>query len=288
MYRSIPTPTTSAFHIGPLTVHAYALCIIAGIVVAVWWGDRRYRAFGGESGVVADVAYFAVPFGIIGGRLYHLITSPDAYFGSQGRPLDAFKIWEGGLGIWGAIALGTLAAYWKFNKIRISRTDSEELAGTASFAVFADALAPGILIAQAIGRIGNWFNGELFGRPTTLPWGLRIPSDLRPQEFSEFTTFHPTFLYESLWCILVAILILRLERRFRAGQGFWFYVVAYSLGRLFIEMLRIDEAHTFIGMRINVFVSACVIVIAGFGFWRVTRVMPFDTRFHSGEKLDEE
>jgi prolipoprotein diacylglyceryl transferase len=286
MYRSIPTPTTSAFHLGPFTVHAYAICIILGIGIAVWWGDRRYRAMGGASGVVADVAYVAIPCGIIGGRIYHVITSPDAYFGSRGRPIDAFKIWEGGLGIWGAIALGTLAAFWKFNRLRRS---NDSMNGSArSFAVFADSLAPAILVAQAVGRFGNWFNGELFGRPTSVPWGLNIPIDLRPPGYAQFATFHPTFLYESIWCLFVAWAIVITEKRLRPGQGFFFYIMGYSFGRFFIEMLRIDEAHTFLGVRVNVFMSAGLILVAAIGVWKMTRVIPPPSHYHGGRGVSEE
>jgi prolipoprotein diacylglyceryl transferase len=251
----IPTPSKSLVGIGPFTIHFYALCIIAGIVIAIWLGDKRFRRFGGAHNVVADVAIFAVPAGIIGGRLYHLVTSPDAYFGSHGHPLDAFKIWNGGLGIWGAIALGTYVAFWKFNQLNKSGKT-----GVRSFALFADALAPGVLFAQAIGRFGNWFNGELFGKPTTLPWGLEIPPSLRPTGYEQFSTFHPTFLYESLWCILMAALLMRLEKSFKPGQGFIFYIGGYCLGRFFFEMLRIDSAHTFAGLRVNAWMS---LLIAG-------------------------
>ena len=273
MYRSIPTPNTSTLHLGPLTIHFYALCIIAGIAIAIWLGDRRFRQFGGAPGIVGEVAFAAVPFGIIGGRLYHVVTSPDAYFGEGGVPLNALKIWEGGLGIWGAIALGTLAAHWKFKRVQNASINPR-----ISFAIFADALAPGVLLAQAVGRIGNWFNGELFGRPTTLPWGLEIPIDQRPNGFEAFTTFHPTFLYESLWCVLVALAIVTLEKRFNPGQSFLFYVSAYSFGRLFIEILRIDQAHTFLGVRLNVFVSGAVGLGAAFLFWRTGQSKPRDPR----------
>ncbi len=215
---------------------------------------------------MADVAIVAVPAGIIGGRLYHLITSPDAYFGSQGRPLDAFKIWNGGLGIWGAVALGTLVAWGQHERLR--RRGRQ---GLLSFAAFADALAPGLLFAQAIGRFGNWFNGELFGGPTSLPWGLQIPVGLRPAGYEAYSTFHPTFLYEALWSVLVAVVLMLIEHRFRPGQGFLFYIAAYSVGRLYIESLRIDPAHTLAGLRVNVWMSLFVILTASFLFWRTGR-----------------
>jgi len=159
--------------LGPFTIHFYALCIIAGIVIAVWLGDKRFKAHGDNlENVVADVAIWAVPFGIIGGRLYHVISSPNNYFGKNGEPIDAFKIWQGGLGIWGAISVGAIAAYFAYKK-------QQKKKDLPSFGYFLDALAPGILLAQAIGRLGNWFNGELFGRPTDLPWALEIPQSLR-------------------------------------------------------------------------------------------------------------
>ena len=266
MYRFIPTPSTSEISVGPFVIHFYALCIILGAAVAIYVGDRRFRRFGGGENVVADVAIVAVPAGIIGGRIYHVITSPDAYFGAGGKPLDALKIWQGGLGIWGAVALGTVAAFWQYQRL-MQRKRSRLL----SFAIFADALAPGILLAQAIGRFGNWFNGELFGKPTTLPWGLEIPENLRPIDYQNFETFHPTFLYEALWCVIIAILIVVFDRRFLAGQKFLFYVIGYSFGRFFIENLRIDEAHLFLGIRINVFMSLFVAIAAAYGYWKISK-----------------
>ena len=263
MFRSIPTPSISEIAVGPLTIHFYALFIVTGIGLAIYLGDRRYQRAGGGKNIVSDVAIAAVPAGIIAGRLYHLITSPDAYFGSNGHPLDAFKIWQGGLGIWGAIALGTFVAWRQHERLR-----RQGRSGMLSFAQFADALAPGVLLAQAIGRFGNWFNGELFGKPTTLPWGLEIPLVSRPVGYESFQTFQPTFLYESLWCILVAFLIITLERKFKPGQGFLFYVSGYSVGRFFVESMRIDNAHTIAGLRVNVWVSVIVALGAAYLFWR--------------------
>ncbi len=172
MRYSIPTPTQSQIDIGPFTFHFYALCIIAGIAIAIWLGDRRFRSYGDSAGldlksVVSEVAVIAVPAGIIGGRLYHVATSPSAYFGSNGDLLDILKIWKGGLGIWGAISLGALGALFAYRRAQKER----EL---PSFRIFLDALAPGILLAQAIGRFGNWFNAELFGRPLDTWWGLKF------------------------------------------------------------------------------------------------------------------
>ena len=270
MRKFIPTPGISQIGVGPFTIHFYALCIVAGIALAIYMGDRRYRRAGGGSNIVADVAIVAVPAGIVGGRIYHLVTSPDAYFGSHGHPLDAFMIWQGGLGIWGAISLGTLAAFWQHERLR--RTGH---AGVLSFAAFADALAPGVLLAQALGRFGNWFNGELFGRPTTLPWGLEIPLASRPAGYESFQTFQPTFLYEALWCIFIALILISLESKFKPGQGFLFYIFGYCVGRFFIEMLRIDNAHTIAGLRVNVWVSLVVALGAGYLFLR---------RGHTGKK----
>ena len=259
MISSIPTPSNSAIGIGPLTVHYYALCIITGVAVAIWLGNKRYRAFANNSdqsiGVVADVAIYAVPAGIIGGRIYHVLTSPAQYFGKDGHPIDALKIYEGGLGIWGAISLGALAAWFSYRK----RANGLEL---PSFGLFLDALAPGILIAQAIGRIGNWFNGELFGRPFSGPWALEIPISKRPIGYLQYETFHPTFIYEAIWCLLVAVLLIRLTPKLKAGQGFAIYVALYCVGRFAIESLRIDEANNVLGLRVNLWVALIVGLIA--------------------------
>jgi prolipoprotein diacylglyceryl transferase len=262
---AFPTPTQSALEIGPLTIHYYALCIITGIAIAIWLGDKRFRAHAvnGRS-VVSEVAITAVPVGIIGGRIYHVISSPSAYFGANGNPLDAFKIWEGGLGIWGAISIGLFGAYVRYRSLQ-KRID------LPSFAVFADALAPGILFAQAIGRFGNWFNGELFGRPLDSWWALDVPPKYRPFGFSEFESFHPTFLYEAIWCTLVATLLIVLGKRLKAGQVFAAYVFAYCVGRFFIELIRIDSANTIAGLRVNVWVSVIVAIGAALIFARGSR-----------------
>jgi len=261
MLRFIPTPSSSSFNIGPLQIHWYALCLIAGIAVAIWLGDKRFRASGGGKGIVADVAIVAVPSGIIGGRLYHVITSPADYFGKNGDLSKVIKIWEGGLGIWGAVAIGTLSAWIYYRKGL--KSDRE---GVLPFSKFADALAPGILFAEAIGRFGNWFNGELFGKPTTLPWALKIPPYDRPYLYGNFETFHPTFLYEALWCVLIAVVLLNREKFFKPGQGFLFYIAGYCLGRFFIETLRIDYASHILGLRINIWVSALVFLAATYYF----------------------
>lgn len=261
LIASIPSPPQAVWHLGPLPLRAYALAILLGIVVAVWLTVRRIVPRGGNADQVYDVAMWAVPFGIVGGRIYHVISTPRPYFGENGNPIKALYIWEGGLGIWGAVALGAVGAW-----IGCRRTG-------LSFASFADALAPGLLLAQAIGRLGNWFNQELFGAPTTMPWGLEIDAAHIPAGYDPGTLFHPTFLYELLWCTLGAIIILLLDRRVRFApfQVFWLYVVWYTAGRLWIELLRIDTAEIIFGMRVNVWVSILVMVGGTIGFFLAGR-----------------
>ena len=265
MLIAFPTPTQSALEIGPLTIHFYALCIITGIAIAIWLGDKRFRAktANGQS-VVSEVAITAVPAGIIGGRIYHVISSPAAYFGSEGNPIDAFKIWEGGLGIWGAISIGLFGAYLRYKSL-------QKRIELPSFAVFADALAPGILCAQAIGRVGNWFNGELFGRPLDTWWALDVPFKYRPFGYSEIESFHPTFLYEAIWCVLIAVVLMNFGKSLKAGQVFAAYVFAYCCGRFFIELIRIDTANTIAGLRVNVWVSVIVGVGSALVYARASR-----------------
>lgn len=243
--RFIPTPSVSSIAVGPLTIHLYALCIITGVAVAIWLGDKRYRAFGGNQGVVTELAIWVVPAGVIGGRLYHVITSPENFFGKHGSLLNIIKIWEGGLGIWGAIALGFAAAYWRYQK----------LAADLPFSYFMDALAPGLLIAQGIGRFGNWFNGELFGSPSKLPWALEIPTWLRPTGYEQFATYHPTFLYEAICNFILAALLLSITGKMKSGSLFYVYVAGYCSYRFFIEGIRIDSAHNFAGLRLNQWVA---------------------------------
>ena len=264
--RYIPSPPDSSFEVGPLTFHFYALCIITGIAIAIWLGDKRLRAHDPNlTSVVADVAIFAVPFGIIGGRIYHVFSSPSDFFGSSGSFLDVFAIWKGGLGIWGAISLGALGAYLGLRRVGQKRPDIT----LPHFLVFLDALAPGILFAQAIGRFGNWFNVELFGRPLEAWWALEVPVAQRPSALRAFETFHPTFLYEAIWCSLIAFALILLSKKFLQGQVFAIYVAAYCLGRFFIESIRIDSAHLFFGLRQNEWVSITVGVLALACFLRI-------------------
>ena len=249
---SIPSPEQGSWSIGPVPVRAYALAIILGIVVAIWLGNRRYEARGGQPGLITDIALWAVPFGIVGGRLYHVLSDWQIYFGPDGRGLAAaFRIWDGGLGIWGAVLLGALGAWIGARRHHVALPP------------IADAIAPGIELAQAIGRGGNWFNQELFGRPTDLPWGLEISPARRPEGYEAFETFHPTFLYESLWLVGVALVVIWADRRFTLGHGraFALYVLLYTTGRVWIEALRIDPVNTVGGVRLNVWTS----IIVGLG-----------------------
>jgi prolipoprotein diacylglyceryl transferase len=241
-------------HIGPLPIRAYALCIIAGVIAAVYIADRRLVARGGRKGAVADIATWAVPFGLVGARVYHLATNPELYWGGPGRSgtIGALKIWDGGLGIWGAVLFGALGAYIGCRRHNVS------------FAMFADALAPGLPIAQAIGRWGNWFNQELYGRPTSLPWGLHIDVSHRIAGYLGDAYYQPTFLYESLWDGGVGLAVIWLDRHFRftRGRAFALYVMLYTAGRGWIESLRIDDAHKFFGLRLNDWTSVLLFVAA--------------------------
>jgi phosphatidylglycerol---prolipoprotein diacylglyceryl transferase len=259
---AIPSPTTSVWHLFGLPIRAYALCIVLGIVVAVLIMEVRLRHRGVAPWASLDVAVWAVPFGIVGARIYHVITSPQDYFGVGGSPIRAFYIWEGGLGIWGAVAGGTLGAWLAARQLGLPLT------------VLADALAPGLPVAQAIGRFGNWFNNELYGRATTLPWGLQVhdmdrsnPGHATVIDGKPVTLpglYHPTFLYEAIWDLATALFVFLLDRRFKFGRGraFALYVMAYTAGRFWIELLRVDEANRFFGVRLNVFTSVLVFLAA--------------------------
>ena len=255
--------------IGPFTIHFYALCIIAGIAIAIWLGDKRLVSAGASQGlqlkgVVSEVAVIAVPAGIIGGRLYHVVTSPDQYFGSNGDFLSILKIWNGGLGIWGAISLGALGAFISYRRL----AKKMEL---PSFGILLDSLAPGILFAQAIGRFGNWFNAELFGRPLDSWWALEIPYKYRPRGFGLFETFHPTFLYEAIWSSLLAVALITFGKRWNGGAIFAVYIAGYSLGRFFIEALRIDTAQDIGGLRLNQWTSILIFGLGVIIFYRIQR-----------------
>lgn len=263
LLANIPSPPQGVWQLGPIPLRGYALSILAGIVIAVLWAKRRYADRGGDPEIVLDVAIFAIPAGIIGGRIYHVLTDWPKYFGEGGNPAQAFNITAGGLGIWGAVALGTLAglAVLKYRKVPV--------------APMLDAVAPTIILAQGIGRLGNWFNQELHGGPTTLPWGLEIyervdeAGNLAPvsgvSTGEVLAVVHPTFLYELLWNVAICVLLVWLDRRFRLGGGMVFalYVAGYTLGRFFIELIRTDAAtEVFGGLRINTVTSAVVFLVA--------------------------
>jgi prolipoprotein diacylglyceryl transferase len=258
---AIPSPAQGVWHLGPVPVRAYALCILAGIVIAVMIAERRVVARGGPAGAVLDVSAWAVPFGIVGARLYHVITSPQAYFGAGGSPVDALKIWQGGLGIWGAIAAGAHGAWIGCRRVGLP------------FSVFADAAAPGVAVAQAAGRLGNWFNNEIYGRRTDLPWGLQVHEwdsaagrAVRDASGSPVLlpgTYHPTFLYEALWCLLVALVVVLADRRLRLdhGRAVALYVILYTVGRFYFETLRVDPANLVLGHRVNEWVAVLVCLL---------------------------
>ena len=252
----IPSPSTGVWYVGPVPLRAYGIIIAVGMVVALTWASRRYAGRGGDPDLLFDSALWAIPLGIVGARLYHVITSPDQYFGPGGDPWQAWQIWRGGLGIWGAVALGAVGAWIGARR-----------AG-ARLGPVADSLAPALLVGQAIGRWGNWFNQELFGAPTSAPWGLRIDALHMPPGYPPGTLFHPTFLYECLWNLAGAALIVWLEKRlrFKAGQVFALYLMVYTAGRVWIEALRIDDAHRILGVRLNVWTSVLVFAAGAVSF----------------------
>ncbi len=252
---SIPSPSGSAIHLGPLQLRAYGLAIAMGVLVAVVVAQRRWAARGGDPADISSLAVWSVAAGLIGARAYHVITDHQRF---QGRWLHAFAVWEGGLGIPGGLLAGVLAG------VVIARRRG------LPAAELLDVVAPAIPLAQAIGRLGNWFNQELFGRPTTLPWALRIDPEHRPDAYTQFATFHPTFLYEALWNLALAGLLVLYERhraQGRPGRLFALYVAGYGLGRLWVEALRIDEASTIAGIRVNIWVS--ILAVAGATAWLI-------------------
>lgn len=268
---NIPSPSQGVWHLGPIPVRAYALCIILGILVALWLTLRRYTARGGNPDTVWDAAIVIIPAGIIGGRLYHVITDHDKYFGEGRNPMDVFKVTNGGLGIWGAVAVGAVALWVMFKVKKVP------------FAPFADAVAPGLILAQAIGRFGNWFNQELYGRETTVPWALdiyyRVDEAGRYAPVTGHSTgeviasVHPTFLYEALWNVAVCLFLIWAQKKWKIGHGrvFALYVAGYTLGRFVVENMRSDEATHVFGLRINVIVSVVCFVVALVIFFRLRR-----------------
>ena len=252
LHTYLPSPSQGVWHLGPIPIRAYALFILAGIFVATWWTRRRWEARGGNPDDVLDVVMWAVPFGIVGGRLYHLITDPELYFTAGMDPVRALYIWDGGLGIWGAVALGIVGALIGCRRKGIS------------LAAFLDAVAPGLVLAQAIGRWGNYFNQELYGGPTKLPWALMIDPAHRPAATPDIGLYQPTFLYESLWDVGGAVLLVWAGRRYALHNGrlFALYIAAYTFGRAWVEALRVDHANHFLGLRLNDWTSVIVFLAA--------------------------
>ncbi len=260
---SIPSPGTGDLDLGPLTVHMYGLTLLVAIVAAVAITGVRWTRRGGDWDLIMRVALWGVGGGIVGARAYHVVTSwnqvPDEWWG-------VFAVWKGGLGIWGGILGGVLAG------AVVVRRDGE------SVRAMLDAVAPGLLVAQAIGRFGNWWNQELFGEPSELPWALRIDPENRPAAYTDDATFHPTFLYESLYCLAVAGVLLLVDRRFRLRPPalFALYVALYTAGRFFLELLRVDPSHEWAGLRLNAWVSLVVFAAATtfFVWWQFVRRGP--------------
>jgi len=282
LISSIPSPTISSFNLGPVTVHFYALFILSGIIVATIVTAGRMKARGMEAGAAIDIAIWAVPFGIIGGRLFHVFTHANDYFGEGKDWLSMFKLWEGGLAIYGALIFGVLGAYIGSQvDIKVGKRVIIPSAGIR-FLSFADALVPGLLAAQALGRWGNYFNVELFGEPTDLAWGLEVPSYKSDWivGLPEGTLFHPAFLYESLWSLVGIGVLLILEQRFnlRWGRMFGLYLIWYSTGRFFIEGIRLDPSDVLLGLRTNQW-SAILGFLVGLG------LIVYQNSRHSGQEV---
>jgi prolipoprotein diacylglyceryl transferase len=250
---SIPSPEISFIELGPFRVHFYALFILTGIILALILTESRLKTRGAQSGVALDISLWAIPFGILGGRFFHVITHPSDYFFEGADLLAIFRIWEGGLAIYGAILLGSVGAYIGARQAKIK------------FLSYVDAVAPGMLLAQAIGRWGNYFNNELYGLPTNLPWGLEIPSNnpAYPIGLPDGILFHPTFLYESIWSLMGVALLLAADRRFnlRWGKLFGLYLIYYSIGRIWVEAIRIDPSEVLLGLRINIWSAIAGIAV---------------------------
>jgi prolipoprotein diacylglyceryl transferase len=250
---SIPSPEISYIELGPFRIHFYALFILSGIILALLLTESRLRSRGAEAGVALDISLWAIPFGILGGRFFHVITHPNDYFFAGADLLAVFRIWEGGLAIYGALIFGSLGAYIGSRQVGVK------------FSSYLDAVAPGVLLAQAVGRWGNYFNNELFGLPTDLPWGLEISSSnpAYPAGLPEGVLFHPTFLYESIWSLAGVALLLAADRRFnlRWGKMLGLYLIYYSVGRVWIEAIRVDPSEIIAGLRINIWSAIFGIVI---------------------------
>lgn len=269
LFSSIPSPEVSYIDLGFFRIHFYALFILLGITIAVWFTDKRLSRRGAPAGAMVDIAIWAVPFGILGGRFFHVITHPRDYFYEGADLMATLRIWEGGLAIYGAVIFGAIGVWIGSRQLGLR------------FWSVADAVAPGVLLAQAIGRLGNYFNTELYGLPTDLPWGLEVPADnpAYPIGLPAGLTFHPTFLYEMIWNLAGVVLILVLEKRVRLqwGKVLALYLVVYSIGRVWIESIRIDPSEIILGLRINVW-SALIGIAIGFAIFAV------QGRRHPGEE----
>ena len=269
IFLSIPSPEVSYLDLGPLRIHFYALFILTGIILALLLTESRLKTRGVESGVALDVSLWAIPFGILGARFYHVITHPNDYFFEGADLLAVFRIWEGGLAIFGALLFGSIGAYLGARQSGIK------------FLSYLDAVAPGVLLAQAVGRWGNYFNNELFGQPTDLPWGLQISSDnpAYPAGLPEGVLFHPTFLYESIWSLVGVAILLHADKRFnlRWGKMFGLYLIYYSIGRVWVEAIRIDPSEIVLGLRVNIW-SAILGMVVGLA------VILIQSRRHTGSE----
>lgn len=247
---SIPSPGANTLELGPLTFNAYGLMIALGVMAAVLLSSKRLEARGGNPEAISSIALVAVPAGLVGARLYHVLTDWQRFRGNWG---DVYKVWEGGLGIPGGMALGIVAGIWVAKRKGLD------------VPTLLDVVAPALPLAQAIGRVGNWFNQEIVGGPTDLPWALEIDEANRPAEFLNEPTFHPTFLYEALWNLALVAVLLRVDRsgKLKRGRLIWLYVFGYGLGRLWIEAIRSDEASIVLGLRVNIWLSLALIISGG-------------------------
>lgn len=277
--QSIPSPEISFFQLGPLRIHFYALFILTGIVLAIWLANSRLKNRGAAGGLALDIALWTVPIAIVGARIFHVLTHPDDYFYPGADLSDVFKVWEGGIAIYGGLIGGALGAWIGTRQAGIK------------FWAFADAVAPGILLAQAIGRWGNYFNQELFGLPTNLPWGLEIEqfNPAYPDGLPAGVLFHPTFLYESIWSLIGVVILLLVDRKYhlRGGAMFGLYLIYYSIGRIWTENLRIDPSEILFGLRSNVW-SAILGIVAGLAiiYWQSRKPKGLEASVYRENGLD--
>lgn len=254
LFGTLPSPSANSLSIGPLELRAYGLMIALGALTAVAWSRRRHAARGGDPEDMSTIALWAIPAGLVGSRLYHVATDWRSF---QGRWEDVPALWQGGLGIPGGLMAGVTVG------VLVARRRGLSMAGAM------DVMVPTIPVAQAIGRWGNWFNQEVFGRPTDLPWALEIDAAHRPSGYSEAATFHPTFLYEGLWNVALAVFLVRIERRgvLRPGYLVGLWVFGYGLGRLWVEALRVDQASLIVGVRVNTWMALAAIAVGAVVTW---------------------